>query len=68
MISPKLSILAFLFFVFSIQAALCNTLNVSVDSADTVKIGLLIQDNKSRGARDGASMAIIRANKESASY
>ena len=62
MISLKLSFLALLITGFTFRGAGYNPATSAKD-ADTVKIGLLVQDNKSRAARDGASLAIIQANK-----
>jgi branched-chain amino acid transport system substrate-binding protein len=64
MISVKLSFLTFLFSAIPIQAAMCNALKDPGNIVDTVKIGLLIQDNKSFAARDGASLAILKANEQ----
>ena len=66
MISVKLSLLTFLFSAIPIQAAMCNVLKDPGNIVDTVKIGLLIQDSKYIAARDGANLAIIKANKEAA--
>ena len=39
-------------------------LQIPVNEGATVKIGLLIQNNKSEAARQGAEMAILKANEK----
>jgi branched-chain amino acid transport system substrate-binding protein len=64
-ISIKLSLIAFIFTAIPIPAAICNTPIDTGNLTDTVKIGLLIQDNKSHAASDGAAMAVKIANQQS---
>jgi branched-chain amino acid transport system substrate-binding protein len=67
MISLKLSSLAFLIPCLLFSGNISGNVIYAQNRNDTIKIGLLIQDNKSNGASDGATMAIIKANKKGAS-
>ena len=55
---PKLSFYTCL--IFAMWALLVH--DILADQPETIKIGLLIPDNKSMAARQGAEMAILQAN------
>ena len=45
-----------------------SAIQTSADSSGTIKIGLLVQDNKSYAARQGAELAVLQANQAGGSH